>query len=243
MTAGFVIVLVLFAFGASFIQRVTGFGFGIFIMTVLPYLMTTYGEATALSGLLALVTVLITSIQKIRKVPWKKLMVILPVFLVVSFFSVRSLSGFDDRLLKHVLGCILILVSIYCFFFSSRVKMRPTVGTQLSMGAVSGLMGGFFAMQGPPAVLYFLASTGDDKEEYIAVTAWYFLIGNAFMTLYRAGSGYVTSFVGISWCIAVPAVLLGLWTGNMVYRKIPVTLLRKIVYAYMALAGVLALIS
>ena len=41
---------------AAFVQRVSGFGFGIFIMTVLPYLMPSYGEATALSGMLALVT-------------------------------------------------------------------------------------------------------------------------------------------------------------------------------------------
>ena len=41
---------------ASFIQRTTGFGFGIFIMTVLPLLMPSYGEATTLSGLLAMTT-------------------------------------------------------------------------------------------------------------------------------------------------------------------------------------------
>ena len=41
---------------ASFIQRTTGFGFGIFIMTMLPFLMPSYGEATTLSGLLAITT-------------------------------------------------------------------------------------------------------------------------------------------------------------------------------------------
>lgn len=39
----------LLAIGASFVQRTTGFGFGIFIMTLLPFLMPSYGEATALS--------------------------------------------------------------------------------------------------------------------------------------------------------------------------------------------------
>ncbi len=40
--------------GASFVQRTTGFGFGIFIMTLLPFLMPSYGEATTLSGLLVI---------------------------------------------------------------------------------------------------------------------------------------------------------------------------------------------
>ena len=40
------ITLVFFTIGAAFVQRTTGFGFGIFIMTVLPWLMPSYGEAT-----------------------------------------------------------------------------------------------------------------------------------------------------------------------------------------------------
>lgn len=49
-----IVKIFLLTLGASFVQRATGFGFGIFIMTLLPFLMPSYGEATALSGLLAL---------------------------------------------------------------------------------------------------------------------------------------------------------------------------------------------
>ena len=44
----------LLTIGASFVQRTAGFGFGIFIMTLLPFLMPSYGEATTLSGLLVI---------------------------------------------------------------------------------------------------------------------------------------------------------------------------------------------
>lgn len=53
MSVWALIFLFLFVTAASFTQRVTGFGFGIIVMTVLPYLLPSYGEATALSGLLA----------------------------------------------------------------------------------------------------------------------------------------------------------------------------------------------
>lgn len=49
-----IIELFFLSIGASFVQRSTGFGFGIFIMTMLPALMPSYGEATTLSGLLAM---------------------------------------------------------------------------------------------------------------------------------------------------------------------------------------------
>ena len=49
-----VIELFLLSIGASFVQRTTGFGFGIFIMTMLPSIMPSFGEATTLSGILAM---------------------------------------------------------------------------------------------------------------------------------------------------------------------------------------------
>lgn len=56
MMGSMAISLFLLSIGASFVQRTTGFGFGIFIMTMLPAIMPSYGEATTLSGILALTT-------------------------------------------------------------------------------------------------------------------------------------------------------------------------------------------
>lgn len=242
MTITQIIILFIFVFGASFIQRVTGFGFGIFIMTVLPFIMPSFGEATALSGLLALVSASYVSITMRKYLDWKKLVPILAAFLVVSFFAVKMMAGMGDNSMKKILGCALIAVSVYFFIFSERTHIRPTVPIQLGLGTLSGMMGGLFAMQGPPAVIYFLSST-DDKNEYIALTQWYFFIGNLAMTFFRASSGFVTKNVGICWAIGVWAILLGLWSGAKVFDKMPVNVMRKCVYAFMAVAGVIALFS
>lgn len=230
------------ALGASFIQRVTGFGFGIFIMTVLPFLMPSYAEATALSGMMALISAFVTSVQMFRYLDWRKMWLILLVFLVVSLFSIRAVAALDSHLLRLVLGVVLILVSIYFFFVSGRIRLKPSVPVQIGMGAASGVMGGFFAMQGPPAVIYFLSCT-DSKEQYMALISVYFVASNTMMTLFRAANGFVTSAVGMAWLIAVPAIAAGILLGSRVYRRIPIRLLRKIIYAYMALAGVIAIIS
>ena len=242
MTTTAIIMLVLFAFGGSFIQRVTGFGFGIFIMTVLPFLMPSYGEATALSGLLAIACALATGIRMFKYVPWKKLWLILAAFLVTSFFSIRFVSSVNDGIMKHVLGAILIAISIYFFFIGDRIKMKPNVPVQLSMGTLSGFMGGLFAMQGPPAVIYFLACT-DTKEEYIGICQWYFIIGNIMMTFFRASNGFITPTVWRGWLIGIPAVMLGLLLGARVCNRMPIGVIRKCGYAYMALSGLLALLA
>ena len=242
MSAGSIAILLVFALGAAFIQRVTGFGFGIFIMTVLPYIMPSYGESTALSGLLALITVTITGVQLIRAVPWKKLLPLLLTFILVSAVAIHFVSRIDSHMMRRVLGVILIAVSVWFFFISDRIRVRPTMPVQVGLGTAAGLMGGFFAMQGPPAVIYFLACT-DTKQEYTAISSWFFIIGNLMMTGFRAANGFVTSAVGIAWAVALPAVLLGFHLGTKVYDRLPIQTIRKVVYAYMAFSGLLALVS
>lgn len=228
--------------GASMTQRVCGFGFGIFIMMVLPFIMPSFGEATALSGLLAIFTALVPAIHLVKKVPWKKLIPILVTFIVTSFFGVMTVKYVDGALLKKGLGAVMIVISLYFMFLNGKFTLRPTIGVQAGMGTLSGLMGGLFAMQGPPAVIYFIGCT-EDKEEYMAITQWYFLIGNSVMTIYRAGHGFVTPLVFESWFVGMAGVLIGLLIGAKIYARINADLLRKIIYGFMAFSGLVALLS
>ena len=226
---------------SSFIQRVTGFGFGILMMTLLPVLMPTYGEATALSGLLAIFTALVPAIQTRIFLDWKKLLPILIVFLITSWIGVRLVARLDSDLLKHVVGGVLMAVGLWFLITGGRIRMAPTWPVQAGMGTLSGLMGGLFAMQGPPAVIYLLAAA-DSKDQYIALTQWYFLIGNIFMAFFRAGSGFVTVEVLKLWCVAIPGVFLGLFLGAKVYKRIRTEELRRVIYAFLMIAGLLALL-
>ncbi len=227
--------------GAAFVQRVSGFGFGIFIMTVLPYIMPSYAEAVTLSGLMALVTSALIAYKMRRYIVWRKLLPILITFIIISWFAVRFVAKSEDALLKNILGVVLIIVSIYFFFFSEKVRIRPTVPMQISMGTLSGIMGGLFGMQGPPAVLYFIAST-EKKGEYMALCQFYFLIGNIMMSIYRYFNGFITETVCISWCWGMCGVFFGTWIGTKVFDMIPIHILRKIIYAFLGVSGLLALI-
>ena len=236
------ILVFLMASGASLTQRVCGFGFGIFIMMLLPFIMPSFAEATALSGLLAIFTALVPAVRMVRQVPWRKLIPILLTFIVVSFFAVILVKHIDSRILKKVLGGVLIVISLYFFFLNGKFSLRPSIPIQLTMGGISGIMGGLFAMQGPPAVIYFVGCT-DSKEEYMAITQWYFLIGNTMMTIYRAGNGFVTSFVLESFGVGIAGVLIGLLAGAGIFRRINAAHLRHLIYALMFVSGLVALFS
>ena len=124
------ILVFLMASGASLTQRVCGFGFGIFIMMLLPFIMPSFAEATALSGLLAIFTALVPAVRMVRQVPWRKLIPILLTFIVVSFFAVILVKHIDSRILKKVLGGVLIVISLYFFFLNGKFSLRPSIPIQ-----------------------------------------------------------------------------------------------------------------
>ena len=144
--------------------------------------------------------------------------------------------------MKTILGGALICVSLYFFFLSEKIRLRPSLGVQLGLGSLSGVMGGLFAMQWPPAVIYFISSA-QSRQEYIAMTQWYFFIGNLVMTLFRAAHGLVTPTVLTDWAVCAPAVFVGLLVGGKVAERIDIKLLRKIVYAFLAASGLISLLS
>ncbi len=237
-----VIAIFLLSIGASFIQRTTGFGFGIFIMTMLPFLMPSYGEATTLSGILA-ITTSATIVWRLRGyVTWQRLWPILLTFIVVSTFAIFALTRIEDHMLRRILGVALILISIYFSLFSQRIKLPATKKVQVGAGTLSGLMGGFFGMQGPPAVLYFVQSE-PSKEHYMAMAQTYFLIGNSIMTLVRAYNGFFTTTVLTDYFFGLGGVLVGTTVGGYVFRRIPTRIFRYIVYAYIGVSGVIILLT
>lgn len=241
MTPAIVLILFIFAFFATFVQRVTGFGFGILFVSCATFLIPSHGQTTALSGMLAIFCALYTGIQFYSYLDWRKLVFILATFLLVSFFAVKLVAVVDTALMKKVLGAVLILVSLYFILANGKIHLKPTPLVQTAMGTVSGFMGGMFGMQGPPAVLYFISATRR-KEEYMALCQWYFIIGNIAMTVYRGGSGFVTADVvkAFLWCL--PAVPMGLWVGSKVYDRVPVGKFRRVVYCFIGIAGLAAIV-
>ncbi len=236
------ILILLLALCASFVQRTIGFGFGILIMTMLPLLMPSYGEATTLSGLLAMFTSMVVTVQMHRFITWKRLLPVLGVFMIVSSVAIFMLPGINDKAIMLVLGVVLILTSLYFILLSGRIHIRPTLPSQIGIGILSGLMGGFFAMQGPPAVLYFLSSE-KDKEHYLAMISAYLLIGNFATTLVRSANGFMTREVGVGFLWGIAGVAAGAFLGAKAFKRIPHKVFDFIVYAYIAFSGVVILLN
>lgn len=238
------IYIILLAAGASFIQRTIGFGFGIFIMTALPFLMPSYGEAVTLSGLLSLTSATIVMVKYLKFVTWKRLLPIVASFIIFSTIAICLLDKIEGQAMRRILGISLILISLYFSFFKARLQklIRPTKGWQYGTGAASGIMGGLFAMHGPPVVLYLIVSE-PDKEHYMGMIQTYAVVTNITMLAVRAFNGYVTPAVGSSYIYSLIGLAIGVIAGNWAFKHIPNRLFTYIVYAYIGVSGLIILLT
>ena len=240
----FSIEIFLLAIGASFIQRTIGFGFGIFIMTALPFLMPSYAEAVTLSGLLSLTSATIVMIRYVRYVTWKRLLPMVAAFVIFSTIAILLLDRIEGRAMRMILGMMLLILCLYFSFFKEKIQkfIRPTTGWLLGTGSFSGVMGGLFGMHGPPIVLYLITSE-PTKDHYMGMIQTYAVITNITMLVVRAYNGYITTAVGTAYLYGLGGLAIGVLAGNWAYRRIPSKLFTYLVYAYIGISGTIILLT
>ena len=228
---------------AAFVQRVSGFGFGIFIMMFLPYIMPSYNEAVALSGLLSGSTAFFILLRNFKNVRWGKIPVVLLFNAFISVFVVSFMATVSGEILRRCLGAVLILLSLYFLIFGGRVRLSfESWWSKALVGIFSGVMGSMFAMPGPPVVLYGVNAISD-KKEYMATMQAFWLLFNLVYLFLRSGGGYYTSDTPLCWAVGLAGISLGLLAGAMCFDRISAATFKKVVYLLMILSGMVALLK
>lgn len=231
----------LLAIVASFIQRVSGFGFGIFVMMFFPFFLPSYGESVMLSGLLAGSTALLIAIRNWKYIRWRMMWIVVLFNLITSFLATEYMASLSNATLKRCLGVVLILIALYFLFGEGKMgRMFKSKPAQLSIGSVSGVMGGMFAMPGPPVVLYCI-STLKDKREYVATLQAFSVVFNVGYTLFRAKVGFYSDDTLLWWMVGLIGGLIGTSLGTRCFELISNRTLKRIVYVLMMISGIVAI--
>lgn len=178
-----VIVFLISAMG-GFIQRVTGFGFGIFVMLFLPHIMKTHTSAAAISTLVSCCISLYNAFLYRKNVPYKKIIPLIFAALITIPIAVHFSVLISGDFFKKALGIVLIGLSIYFLFFNNRIRIKPSVKNGLIAGGVGGILTGLFSTGGPPIVLYLMNALNDNII-YFASTQFYFGLTGIYSTLVR----------------------------------------------------------
>ena len=226
---------------ASYVQSVTGFGFGIVAMIFLPNFLQ-YTEANVLSSILSTVTSVLVIAATYRRIHWKNLIFPLMGSFVANYFAVSFAKNAKNDLLILLLGIALFLLSIYFFFYSNKIKIRATWYTGLIVGVLSGVMSGLFSIGGPPVVVYYMQSE-EDTDQYLATISAYFVFSGIVSISLKAASGFITETVGYGIAVGLVTMFIGSFLGKKTRGKVKPQVIRKVVYGFMAVSGLVNVIT
>jgi len=220
------------------IQTVIGFGAGVVMMTVFPYLLSiTLAPTLSTSVCLGVSVPLAWKFRRsinLRLAVWPALL-----YSLSSITAVRTLKHLDLTALTVALGVFLMGLSAYYLFYpTKRVRKKPTVLKMIVFSLVSGLCGGLFGIGGPLMAVYFLSAT-EDRQEYtgcIQLTLSFTSLLNFTM---RAVSGYYTAAMVPMTLLGIAAINAGRWVGLKVGGRIEPDRLRRTIYVFVGLSGLL----
>lgn len=221
--------------GSSLLQSVTGFGFAIVMMAIMP-LFLSMEHSLAISTILSAILNAVILRRCWRDINYRQLWLPVCFCLCGSTFGTFLMATSPSPIYKRLLGVFLILLAIWLYFFSDRVRIKPSLTSAGIAGLVSGLCGGLFSVNGPPMVLYFI-SVLEDKKEYLATIQCYFLINNIYLLTIRAIGGLLPSGIAISALWGLGGLLIGSFLGGKVFDKLDGGRLKSFVYIFMALSG------
>src|SRR5580765_2318860 len=122
---------------AGFVQGLTGFGFGLVSMSLMP-LVINVKQAAAISTVFSLVATITTFIRHFREYDWRLGLAFLISVCVGVPIGVYFLDRGSERLLVRILGAVMISFATREFLFGKQPQSLPSFVT-VPLGMFSGV--------------------------------------------------------------------------------------------------------
>ena len=225
------------SFASAMVQASVGMGYAMLAACVLALVMEPVPAAALVSVAVVILGIYIPF--KFRKhINWNLTITPIIGLLAGKALGVEILMRTDAQALTRLLGIVLVIFSAYFYFFGERVKIRPTPAKGLVLGILAGILGGMYNMAGPFMHIYFY-SAAKDKYEYSASMNFAFLPSAALGLFMHIAYGNFTETIAIYSTISALAVIAGLYVGVRIFERLNAELLKKCLYVYMALMGLI----
>lgn len=221
---------------ASFLQGLTGFGFGIVAMALLP-LTIGFRDATLLVALLGLLNNLVSLFHcrsdVDRRAGWQ-LAVGVAVGCPIGVYLVQSL---DEGWLLRALGGLIVVFSLRELFFVGVVGRPWPTWSGYPAGALAGLFGAAFNIGGPPAVAYVYSQDWPARRRLALLQVLFCEIGLLRLALTAASGGLGRQAWAGAAVWALPSCLAVL-AGHRALDRLPAGSLKRPVFWFLLAMGV-----
>src|SRR5262245_869765 len=219
---------------AGFVQGLTGFGFGLVSMSLMP-LVIGVKQAAAISTVFSLLATVTIFVRHCRDYNWRLGFVFLLSVCAGVPIGVYFLDRSRESLLLRVLGGFMILLAAREFLMRRQPQTMPTALT-VPLGLFSGTLSGAFNLGGIPTAAYAYAHPWS-RGQIMAFLQVMITLSCALRIVLYSRFGYFKEIsLGRAALLVVP--LYGaIWFGHLALGRIRPEHMRKGVFAFIGVAG------
>lgn len=228
--------IILIVFIASTIFATFGFGDA---LLALPFLTMIIGlqKSTPLLALSGFTLALLLFGSGWKYIQWKVALRLVIGSLCGVPIGVWLLKHMDKNLMQGIVGVVISLISLYNLFKPTFFKIETDKSAPI-FGFIGGILGGAFNTSAPPVVM-FGAMRGWSPLVFVGMMQAYFIPTDIFVIAGHIGTGLLDWEVlkMYFWCL--PFLILAVFIGQQLKKKIPVEKFQKGVFVLILISGVL----
>ena len=225
-------------FLAALIKATLGFGESLLAMPLLT-LVLGLSTATPLVGLVAATLTLLMLGSSWRKIDLYSTWRLLGAAALGVPIGVLLVRMAPAALVTRLLGAILIGFGLFSLFRPALITLAHPAWGYL-FGFLAGVLGSAYNTSGPPMVLYSAARCWP-PDRFRATMQSVFLPISLLVLLSHALAGLWSAWVFELYALSLPLLLLALWLGEQVSRRMPGHRFDRLVYGALVVLGLLLL--
>lgn len=227
-------------FFAGVVPELTGFGVATVSMPLLSLVMP-LSVVIPLVAIISMVATGIVALQKRTPGLYKRIAVLVFGSLLGVPVGMLFLNVVDEHLLSTIFGIFLVGYALYGLIAKEYLLPKNNVTGSL-VGFFAGFFGASFNIHGPLVGLYSVSDDDTTKQQTRGLIAMYMFLSGVFTVVGHLLSGRVTTEVLWYALFSSPFLLLGLFSGRNMFRKLDASWIRRGIYLFVLSAGILILL-
>jgi len=215
----------------------SAFGFGESLVAVpLLVLWIPLNEAVPLSVLMSITVAGVIVVQDWKKIHFRSAGGLILYTLIGIPIGLVVLVSFDERIVKALLGVIIVIFSVYLLMGKQLKELKTDKFAWLfGCGLLAGILGGAYGLNGPPLVIYG-AKRRWSAQHFRATLQGYFLIASIVGMISYWFAGLLVPAVMHYYLWSLPVLLPAVFIGRMINHRLHTETFFK--YVYFALFGI-----
>lgn len=173
-----------------------------------------------------------------RQIDWRSLKWVIGGCAAATPLGLALLVRLDPNPMRLIVSATLAAIALAMLSGAAkRLTPKQTPGPlgALAVGAAAGVLNGAAGIGGPPAIVFYFATTGAAVSRATLIA--FFLFTDVYALAWAGGTGLLA---GAAWpliVVALPFSLLGIWLGQGWYARLDEARLRRLVWVLLAALG------